>query len=803
MIIGEAPGFREDEINKPFQGKSGKLLDQYLSEAGIKREEVYITNVCKCRPPNNRTPNKTEIKACVPYLWEEMRRVRPKYIMLLGGTALSGVLGLSGVKDHRGWIEAEGISVMVTYHPSAILRNPSTGVSFKSDVTKFAEKVHGKTSQENDIPFLFCRTKKDLRDYFETLENAKEHSYDLETIPNTNIVLCQASSILTYDGEVKNFFIPLAHPESPFKKSWKKLMKMIGKYLEWGEYRICTIAQNGKFDDKQYRAVTNCNPHLSFDTMLASHLLDENNPHDLGYLTQTYCNAPPYKEEVNSKDLVHEKLNKVAIYNVGDAYWTLKLKHVLEKKLKDDGRLWDIFRRITMPAARAFEKAEVRGMTVDKMQLARMSTVALDTMWEKQQEMAKCLPEGYELETCENCRRRDVQPGSRTQVCPYPDSIRAGYVCKKYMKPKDVKTFNFNSPQQMSWMLFEHLKIEPVEYNDSGSPSTAEGSLVYMNHPIIDILLKYREWQKIWTTYLRPWSEGADEDNRIYPSAKLHGTVTGRLSYSKPNPQTVPRNGDIRSIMCSSPGYKFVEADYSQIELRVAAHMANESTMIRIYQTGGDIHKETACLISGKRPEDVTKDERKKAKAVNFGFLYGMGWRKFVGYAKEKYGVDFTEKEAKEIRKNYFRKFSKLQPWHERQKMIVQKLGYVRSPLGRKRRLPEVFSPEEGIRAEAERQSINSPVQAIPPDLTLLTLGLMDKMPGMWDECYALAQVHDALLFEVREDVVDKWCGIIKHTMENLPLKKYFNVDFLVPIVVEVSVGTAWGKGEEWTGGND
>jgi DNA polymerase-1 len=802
MIIGEAPGFREDEINKPFQGKSGKLLDQYLTEAGIKREDVYITNVCKCRPPNNRTPRPKEIKSCIHYLWDEMKKVKPKYILLLGATAMKGVLEISGVKEHHGeWIDVEGLQVMTTYHPSAILRNPSTSVSFKGDITKFAERVHGETTQKNDIEFLFCRTKRDLRVYFETLKNAKEHSYDVETIPDTEIVLCQASTILTWDGEIKNFFIPLAHPQSPFRKSWQKLMKMIVPYLERGQYRIKTDAQNGKFDDKKYRHNTGGNPYLDFDTMLASHLLDENNPHDLGYLSQTYCNAPAYKEDVDRKHLDKEPINKVAKYNVSDSYWTLILRHVLEKKLRSDERLWAIFKHITMPAARAFEKAEMRGMRIDRLQLAKMTNVALDTMWQKQQEIADAyLPKEYELETCVNCRRRDVQPGGRSQPCPYPDQVRAGFVCKKYMKPKGVKTFNFNSSQQMGWLLFEILGIEPVGYTDTGNPSTSEENLVYMEHPIIEMLLKYREWQKLWSTYLRPWAEQADENDRIFPSAKLHGTVTGRLSYSKPNPQTVPRNADIRSIMCSPPGWKFVEADYSQIELRGAAHVANERTMIRIYQTGGDIHVETACIITGKRPQDITKDERKKAKAVNFGFLYGMGWKKFIEYAKAKYGVTFTEEEAKRIRKDYFRKFRDLPAWHDRQRRIVKRLGYVRSPLGRKRRLPEVFSSEEGIRAEAERQSINSPVQAIPPDLTLFTMALMDKMPGMWEECYVVAQVHDALLFEVREDVVDKWCGIIKHTMENLPLKKYFGVEFMVPIVAEVSVGTAWGKGEEWNG---
>lgn len=230
--------------------------------------------------------------------------------------------------------------------------------------------------------------------------------------------------------------------------------------------------------------------------------------------------------------------------------------------------------------------------------------------------------------------------------------------------------------------------------------------------------------------------------------------------------------------------------------------------MQAIYRAGGDIHRETIASILGKRPEDITKDERKKAKAINFGFLYGMGAPKFQDYAKEKYEVDFTMAECKEIRKAFFRKYPMLIPWHERQRRIVQQLGYVRSPLGRRRRLPDVYSEEEAVRAEAMRQSINSPVQAVPPDLTMLTIYYLSKYPkfntvtnGVWDgECYCLGQVHDALLFEIREDVVDKWCKRIKHVMENIPLYKLFGVRFSVPIEVETTIGTCWGdpNKEEW-----
>lgn len=796
MIIGEAPGFREDEIGKPFQGKAGKVLDQYLKEVGLSRDNSYITNVCKCRPPGNRTPTKTEIKACLPHLWEEIRQVEPNIILLLGATALFALLGVQGVKEKRGeWVEVEGMLVMTTYHPAALLRNPNLGPTFRSDLVKVRRALED-MPENYDIPFTYCRTKGDLMCYFKDARDAVIHAYDIETVPGTDLVICQASYFEMEDGSRKGYFIPLYHPESPFRKSWLTLLKKMAPIIERRKpYTAITVAQNGKFDNKYYIRNTGARPFLCFDTMLASHLIDENTPHDLGYLSRTYCGAPSYKEQVDSKRLIEEKLNKVAIYNVQDAFYTLELYHQLRGELRKDPRLWTIFNRVLMPSARAYELVETKGMWLDRVKLAQMEQKARHNIFNTQKRMLRWLPGGKEIRNCANCRRRD---NTRVKIkCPHEDRISEFFICDRYMEPKEG-TFNFGSTQQMAYLLFDHLGLDPIDYTNTGNPSTAEGTLVYLEHPIIEDLLFFRQWSKLWSTYLRPWDEMMDEGNRIHTSFKLHGTVTGRLSSAKPNLQNVPRESDIRSVIGSPPGWKFVEADYSQIELRVAAHMAGEATMIRIYRNGGDIHRETACVVTGKTPEEVTQDERKKAKAVNFGFLYGMGYRKFVQYAKESYGVDFTEEEAKKIREAYFAKYSNLPYWHERQRRVVQKLGYVRSPLGRKRRLPEVNSTEDSLRAEAERQAINSPVQAVPPDLTHLAVAKLSTMPDFWEECFIVAQVHDALLFEIREDVVDKWAPIIKEAMENPPLKELFDLEFSVPIEVEITVGNAWGQGEVW-----
>src|SRR5690606_14773348 len=212
-------------------------------------------------------------------------------------------------------------------------------------------------------------------------------------------------------------------------------------------------------------------------------------------------------------------------------------------------------------------------------------------------------------------------------------------------------------------VLYGDLGLPVVALTKSGKPSTSsEEALPYIvdTHPIVGTLLRYREQLKLaqfiasWKEHIRP------ETRRMHPTFKLHGTVTGRLSCEEPNLQQVPRDPTIRALITAPPGWVLVEADYSQIELRVAAVLSRDETMRRVFQTGGDIHTTTAMTITGLPEAQITKEMRKRAKAVNFGFVYGMGATKFRQYARVKYNVDLTEEEAQHFRERFFELFSKL-----------------------------------------------------------------------------------------------------------------------------------------------
>ena len=218
--------------------------------------------------------------------------------------------------------------------------------------------------------------------------------------------------------------------------------------------------------------------------------------------------------------------------------------------------------------------------------------------------------------------------------------------------------------------------------------------------------------------------------------------------------------------------------------------------MLRLYNLGQDIHTAMAQRMTNK-PE-VTKEERKKAKAVNFGFLYGMGWKKFVETAWENYGVRVTEAEARDFRVAFFHQFPELVQWHRRQRQLVGRYKRVESPLGRIRHLPDIDSSNPDVKAEAQRQSINSPVQSFASDMCVYSLVILHKLfDKKGFRARSVGTVHDAINFEVPIEEVPQVLPLIRYVMESLPLEKVFGVSLTVPIIADAKIGTRWGSAEE------
>ena len=757
MIIGEAPGFREDTTGQPFQGKAGKILDGLLEECGISRKHLYITNAVKCRPPQNSTPKKKEIAACSKYLMEEIAQVKPKFILLLGNTAAISVLSSSYPRLKMGEIrgrffEVEETNIFATYHPSVAVRGISKYTNvMKSDIKRFFQvALTGEVPREEGSNLKIINSTEEFDDFMDRLEKEKLVSFDIETT-ELNPRLGKVVS-LGFGLEKEQDVIPLNHRNGWLRGQFdaqKEFCEIIEEVLEGRTL----IAHNGKFDSGWMSVQYGVDYSIDHDTMLMSHLIDENSQHGLKFLAEKYFAAQNYDISLEAKT-GHVSLETLATYNGLDVYYTRKLfTDVFYPELEKDPALLKFYEIVVMPASRYFRDIEEHGVYINMSKLEEVEQHLNDQVTQLQNELDK------------------LKPG-----------------------------VNWNSTKQVAEFLFKDLRLTPLDKTASGAYSTSESVMQRLarKHPAPQKILDLRAANKMLSTFITSWKEKAI-DSRLHPSFKLHGTVTGRLSCSDPNLQQAPRDPVIRSLVSAPPGWTLVEIDFSQVELRVAAILSGDKEMQRAFIEGEDIHTKTARMTTGEEPptdKHELKEWRKKAKAVNFGFLYGMGAKKFQEYARDKYQADFTMDECIKVRKRFFNTYSGLNSWYDRQIRVARMNGQVRSLTGRLRHLPDIFSDDDYLRSQAERQAINSVVQGFASDLTVMSLvEIMNTFSD--DTLNIIGTVHDAILMEIRTEKLEEVLPEVKAIMESPALLRDLGVVLPIPIRADVSVGD-WGVGKEW-----
>lgn len=801
----------------PMTEKAKESFLRMCDVAGMSREGITFSAVNKCRVWDVE-PGKVDQKTCAQtYLIPELHQIRPKLILALGNEPLLAVTGKTGVMKYRGQIfDGSKISldtqVFVTISPSMVKRSPGLEQGFLADLRFFNSLRTGKPqpgSKEGKIKVI--KTARALDTLYSILDKSDGVAFDLETTgfneydKDAAIVSMSVTAWKRGAGpdDVRTYVIPLYHPQSPFETHWRRVVGHVVQHMRTVRVRV---AHNGKFDlrwlrahhghhdptllnekgnpqpqaeDDPHEKCPSCNLTLTFDTMLAQHLLDENVPKGLKPMAQTRLGARPWA--IDTKNLLEDDLSKVLKYNGYDTHYTALLYFQLREELLAQPRLAQLMVKMMVPASNYLTGVEAEGLWTDRELLnerarqARIKLLSIDAALLKQ------------------CPPREEWP-------------------EKFQKSGP----NFNPSDFCRWLLFDHLGLPVLERGKTkpdgspGNPSMAESVLLKLKaehpHPVINGLLARSKWQKYSSAFFSAYQEQIDSNDRIHTTFKLTGTVTGRLSSGKGdadkvsgkvqnrgvNLQQVPRDPFVKGIFGAPPGSVFVECDYSQAELRIAAFLADEKNMLHLYSTGQDIHTHMAQRMTGRL--DVTKDERKKAKAVNFGFLYGMGWRKFIDTAFNNYGVVVTEEEAQAFRKAFFQEFPALQAWHARQRRLAAKYERVESPIGRIRHLPDIRSADEGKVAEAQRQSINSVVQSFASDMTLLALvRLSQKFERLGLRAHSVGTVHDAINFEVPVEELSRVVPMIKHEMENLPLQELFGVNLTVPIQADAAIGTRWG----------
>lgn len=778
-------------------------LEFELEQLGFKPSDIYFSHAIKCKTFDQDASN-ADVKACRKYLDAEIEVVKPKYVLCLGNEALLSVTGKSGITKYRGRIyeDPRGFDAIPTISPSAVSRNPGQKPGYLADLRLFANRVRGLPNGIPDPRYKVIDTRKKLLKLKRALSITEEIDFDIETTgeywkPDGRMVSLSATCLIkTGSGDKRYVFaLPLFHPESPWENQHRSVLRSIKAELE----AIPKVtAHNGSYDIKwmlQYGIDMN----FTFDTMLAIHLLNENVAKGLKPQAQSRLGVEPWG--IDTKDLTQTPLKDVLHYNVLDTWYMHHIKLQLKEELKAQPRLARVFKHIMMAGSNELLRSEMRGIWLDVERLKERTPQIADKLEDIERRIMKAAK--LSLEPKKKC----VYPGHED----WPVDAKG--------KPREP---NFNASIFARWMLFDHLGLDVVKRgkpkNDGspGDPSMAEDVMLELKgkHPVVDLMLERVGYQKTLSSFFGPYAELYDDNHRIHTNFKMAGTVTGRLSSGKAdadkvstprnklrgvNLQQVPRDKFVRGVFGAPPGWSFIEADYSQIELRLVAFASRDETMLHLYQIGADIHRATAGNVLGVPESQVSSEDRKKAKAVNFGFVYGMGWRKFIETAFVKYGAVFTEQEAQAVRRAFFEHFNGLPEWHARQRRLVRKYGRVQSAIGRVRHLPDIYSPDEGVQAEAERQAINSPIQALGSDLAVLSMTQINQQfreLGIQGHCLGL--VHDAINYEVKDEDVPRAIPIIKKTMEDTEIVyRKFGTVIDVPIVADVKLGRWWGDAAE------
>ena len=471
-----------------------------------------------------------------------------------------------------------------------------------------------------------------------------------------------------------------------------------------------------------------------FDIMIASYLLHPGSrAHDFESVTKEHL-----------RDQVTAKSDLVTVLH--------QLVSILREELKKE-KLDFVFENIEMPLIPVLAVMEERGIKVDVAYLKKLSH-------EFSKELARLTKKIHE---------------------------------------SSGQEFNINSPAQLREMLFDKLKLAPVSGRvkktaKGGVASTAAGELEKLrgSHPIVDLIFEYRELAKLQSTYTDALIALVNKkDGRLRTTFNQAVTATGRLSSSNPNLQNIPirsKTGrQIRKAFIAERGFKLLSADYSQIELRIAASLSSDAQMIKAFNSGEDFHTKTAALVFGKSEDKITSEMRRNAKAINFGIVYGMGAKSLAQ------STGLSRQDAEQFIERYFEVFSTLHDYLEGLKEKARILGYVETLFGRRRFLPEINSGVQQVRAAAERMAQNMPIQGTSADLMKMAMTKLYEQftvdSSQFTGVRMLLQVHDELVFEGKEGAMAEITPKIKSIMENIH-------SFKVPIVVDIKQGKNWGEME-------
>ncbi|WP_180028504.1 DNA polymerase I [Acinetobacter sp. YH16032] len=631
---------------------------------------------------------------------------------------------------------------------SAAYKQSSQVVAKPSTATSKIEDQAVQTSVDDQLgeaTYHTVLTPADWEKLFQRLTTEKRFAFDTETTSLDYRVAEMVGFSVAFDAQ-DAYYVPLAHDYegAPEQLDRDAILAQIKPILENAE--IEKIGHHLKYDA---HILENHGIHLQgwyFDTMLASYVLnavatrhgmDDVARVYLSHLTTTY-------EQVAGKGAKQKTFNQIEIetaahYAAEDAHVTYRLYEVLERKLKEIPELLNILHQIEMPTAAVLTTMEENGIQLDLSFLDQLGQEFSNTILELENQII--------------------------EIAGQP--------------------FNVSSPKQVGDILFDKLGLKGGKKTSTGQYSTSESILEKIDHPIAALILEYRGLSKLKSTYTDGLIKQANnESHRVHTSYHQALTATGRLSSTDPNLQNIPIREEIgrqiRKAFVAPEGRVLLAADYSQIELRLMAHFSQDEALVDAFNHGQDVHRRTAAEVLNIALDDVTNDQRRQAKAVNFGLLYGMSE---FGLTRQ---LGFTREESQNYIKQYFHRYPGIYEYMQRTRQVALEQGFVETITGRRLYTPDIDARNMMIRKAAERAAINAPLQGSAAEIIKMAMIEVDKiLPKA--QAKLLLQVHDELVFEVDEAIADEISIKIADAMQGV-------VQLSVPLVVEIGKGKNWGE---------
>ncbi|WP_250435475.1 DNA polymerase I [Caballeronia sp. ATUFL_F2_KS9A] len=582
--------------------------------------------------------------------------------------------------------------------------------------------------------------------WLERINEAELTSFDSETTsldPMTAQIVGMSFSV--EPGHAA--YIPVAHrgPDAPEQLPRDEVLAKLKPWLEDASKK--KVGQHLKYDEQVLANYGIEMRGVEHDTLLQSYVLESHRPHDMDNLALRHLGVKTIKyEDVAGKGASQigfdeVPLDKASAYAAEDADITLRLHQALYPQVAQEEGLLRVYRDIEMPTSRVLRKMERNGVLIDRERLEAQSN-----------EIAK--------------RLIDLQ----AQAYEFAGG-----------------EFNLGSPKQIGQIFFEKLQLPVVKKTPSGAPSTDEEVLQKLaeDYPLPKVLLEHRGLSKLKSTYTDKLPRMVNASTgRVHTNYAQAVAVTGRLSSNEPNLQNIPvRTGEgrrIREAFIASPGCKIVSADYSQIELRIMAHISGDESLMRAFREGEDVHRATASEVFGVTPLEVDNDQRRIAKVINFGLIYGMS---SFGLASN---LGITRDAAKLYIDRYFARYPGVAAYMENTRVIAKANGFVETVFGRRLWLPEINGGSGPRRQAAERAAINAPMQGTAADLIKLSMiAVQDWLEASGIGAKMIMQVHDELVLEVPEEALPE-------VRKRLPELMCGVAKLKVPLVAEVGVGTNW-----------